>query len=71
MSAPARVVEDPALEAVVDEKHADRLCEASADRLVGDRLSSKAEPPPIAAPDDIALEVVAALHEQLGAASPA
>ncbi|WP_405592256.1 CBS domain-containing protein [Streptomyces sp. NBC_01092] len=56
---PAYVIEDPTLAAVVDEKHADRLCEALAGRRVGDCLSSKAEPPPIADPDDTALEVAA------------
>ncbi|MEU6379231.1 hypothetical protein [Streptomyces sp. NPDC046909] len=47
------------LAAVVDEKHADRLRQALAGRSVGDCLSSKAEPPPIADPDDTALEVAA------------
>jgi CBS domain-containing protein len=56
---PAYVIEDPALAAVVDEKHADRLCQALAGRSVGDCLSSKAAPPPIADPDDTALEVAA------------
>ncbi|MFI5794332.1 CBS domain-containing protein [Streptomyces sp. NPDC051677] len=56
---PPYVVEDPALAAVVDERHADRLCEALAGRRVGDCLSDRAEPPPIADPDDTALEVAA------------
>ncbi len=56
---PAYLVEDPTLAAVVDEKHADRLCEAPAGRSVGDCLPGKAEPPPIADPDDTALEVAA------------
>ncbi|MDQ0831412.1 CBS domain-containing protein [Streptomyces achromogenes] len=56
---PAYVIEDPALAAVIDEKHADRLCQALAGRRVGDCLSSKADPPPIADPDDTALEVAA------------
>ncbi|PWI13165.1 hypothetical protein DI272_02725 [Streptomyces sp. Act143] len=56
---PAYVIEDPTLAAVVDEKHADRLCASLEGRTVGDCLSSKAEPPPIAAPDDTALEVAA------------
>jgi CBS domain-containing protein len=56
---PAYVIEDPTLAAVVDEKHADRLCKALEGRTVGDCLSSKAEPPPIADPDDTALEVAA------------
>ncbi|MEU3986611.1 CBS domain-containing protein [Streptomyces sp. NPDC026672] len=56
---PAYVVEDPALAAVVDEQHADRLCQALAGRRVGDCLSSTASAPPIADPDDTALEVAA------------
>ncbi|MFI1563577.1 CBS domain-containing protein [Streptomyces sp. NPDC020490] len=56
---PAYVVEDPTLAAVVDEKHADRLCRALTGRTVGDCLPQEADPPPIAAPDDTALEVAA------------
>ncbi|MEU9245415.1 CBS domain-containing protein [Streptomyces shenzhenensis] len=56
---PEYVVEDPALAAVVDEQHADRLCQALAGRRVGDCLSSTAPAPPIADPDDTALEVAA------------
>ncbi|MEV5612430.1 CBS domain-containing protein [Streptomyces sp. NPDC052225] len=56
---PAYVLEDPTLAAVVDEKHADRLCQALKGRTVGDCLPSKPAPPPVAAPDDTALEVAA------------
>ncbi|MDX3242175.1 CBS domain-containing protein [Streptomyces sp. ME18-1-4] len=56
---PAYVIEDPTLAAVVDEKHADRLCQALAGRRVGECLSSTAAAPPIADPDDTALEVAA------------
>ncbi|MFJ8112545.1 CBS domain-containing protein [Streptomyces sp. NPDC096132] len=56
---PSYVVEDPTLAAVVDEKHADRLCRALAGRRVGDCLPHEAAPPPIAGPDDTALEVAA------------
>ncbi|WP_020133847.1 CBS domain-containing protein [Streptomyces sp. 351MFTsu5.1] len=56
---PAYVIEDPTLAAVVDEKHADRLCAALVGRRVGDCLPGKAEPPPVADPDDTALEVAA------------
>ncbi|MFE6555816.1 CBS domain-containing protein [Streptomyces sp. NPDC057746] len=56
---PAYVVEDPTLAAVVDEQHADRLCQALAGLRVGDCLSSTAPAPPIADPDDTALEVAA------------
>ncbi|QKV96093.1 CBS domain-containing protein [Streptomyces sp. NA02950] len=56
---PPYVIEDPTLAAVVDERHADRLCEALGGRRVGDLLSDEAAPPPIAAPDDTALEVAA------------
>ncbi|WP_458248529.1 CBS domain-containing protein [Streptomyces sp. MAI_2237] len=60
---PAYVIEDPTLAAVVDEKHADRLCQALAGRKVGDCLSGKAAPPPIANPDDTALEVAALMAQ--------
>lgn len=56
---PAYVVEDPALAAVVDEKHADRLWRALAGRRVGDCLPREAAPPPVAAADDTALQVAA------------
>jgi CBS domain-containing protein len=56
---PAYVVEDPTLAAVVDEKHADRLCQALSGRTVGDCLQDKAARPPIADPEDTALEVAA------------
>ncbi|MGW7426011.1 CBS domain-containing protein [Streptomyces sp. NPDC054813] len=56
---PAYVVEDPTLAAVVDEQHADRICQALAGRRVGDCLSRTAPAPPIADPDDTALEVAA------------
>ncbi|MFI2347111.1 CBS domain-containing protein [Streptomyces sp. NPDC019443] len=56
---PEYVVEDPTLAAVVDERHADRLCQALVGRRVGDCLPARAAPPPIAAPDDTALEVAA------------
>ncbi|MGW0820251.1 CBS domain-containing protein [Streptomyces sp. NPDC002845] len=54
---PTYVLEDPTLAAVVDEKHADRLCQALAGRRVGDVLSSEATKPPTADADDTALEV--------------
>ncbi|MFE0130978.1 CBS domain-containing protein [Streptomyces sp. NPDC059037] len=60
---PTYVIEDPTLAAVVDEKHADRLCQALIGRSVGDCLSSKAVPPPIADPDDTALEVAALMAQ--------
>lgn len=60
---PAYVIEDPTLAAVIDEKHADRLCQALVGRTVGDCLASKTGPPPIAAPDDTALEVAALMAQ--------
>ncbi|WP_327370558.1 CBS domain-containing protein [Streptomyces sp. NBC_01217] len=60
---PAYVIEDPTLAAVVDEKHADRLCQALVGRTVGDCLPTAAAPPPIAAPDDTALEVAALMAQ--------
>ncbi|WP_329552184.1 CBS domain-containing protein [Streptomyces sp. NBC_00696] len=60
---PAYVVEDPTLAAVVDERHADRLCEALAGRKVRDCLSKSTPPPAVAAPDDTALEVAAQMAQ--------
>lgn len=60
---PAYVLEDPTLAAVVDEKHADRLCQALVGRRVGECLPTKAAPPPIADPDDTALEVAALMAQ--------
>ncbi|GGU17851.1 CBS domain-containing protein [Streptomyces violascens] len=61
---PSYVLEDPTLAAVVDEKHADRLCAALVGCTVGECLSSKAATPPIVAPDDTALEVAALMAQQ-------
>ncbi|MFI1677334.1 CBS domain-containing protein [Streptomyces sp. NPDC020607] len=60
---PAYVIEDPTLAAVVDEKHADRLCQALTGRSVGDCLSSRVVVPPLADPDDTALEVAALMAQ--------
>jgi CBS domain-containing protein len=60
---PGYVVEDPTLAAVVDEDHADRLCEALAGLRVRDCLTATAPPPAIAAPDDTALEVAAQMAQ--------
>ncbi|MFS4093119.1 CBS domain-containing protein [Streptomyces sp. AF1A] len=54
---PGYVVEDPTLAAVVDESHADRLCEALVGRTVRECLSETTPRPVVAAPDDTALEV--------------
>ncbi|MGQ4436471.1 MULTISPECIES: CBS domain-containing protein [unclassified Streptomyces] len=56
---PVYVIEDPMLAAVVDELHADRLCKALKGRKVRDCLSKTVPAPPVAAPDDTALEVAA------------
>ncbi|MGO4422421.1 CBS domain-containing protein [Streptomyces sp. MCAF7] len=56
---PEYVVEDPALAAVIDERHADRLCVALAGRKVRDCLSKTVPQPVVAAPDDTALEIAA------------
>ncbi len=60
---PGYVVEDPTLAAVVDERQADRLCQTLAGRTVRDCLSKPAPTPPIAAPDDTALEVAALMAQ--------
>ncbi|WP_328931230.1 MULTISPECIES: CBS domain-containing protein [unclassified Streptomyces] len=56
---PVYVVEDPTLAAVVDEHHADRLCQALKGRKVRDCLTKAVPAPPVADPDDTALEVAA------------
>ncbi|MGQ4383486.1 CBS domain-containing protein [Streptomyces sp. SAS_270] len=60
---PAYVIEDPMLAAVVDERHADRLCQALKGRTVRDCLSKTTPAPPLAAPDDTALEVAAQMAQ--------
>ncbi|MFC9927792.1 CBS domain-containing protein [Streptomyces sp. NPDC127190] len=56
---PAYVLDDPTLAAVVDERHADRLCRALEGRTVRDCLSRSVPAPPVAEPDATALEVAA------------
>ncbi|MFF4603159.1 CBS domain-containing protein [Streptomyces sp. NPDC001339] len=63
MLVPPYVLEDPTLAAVIDERHADRLCESLRGRRVADCLSRTATPPPIAAPDDTAVEVAALMAQ--------
>ncbi|UQA92432.1 CBS domain-containing protein [Streptomyces halobius] len=60
---PGYVIEDPNLAAVIDERHADRLCESLRGRRVADCLPRAATPPPIAAPDDTAVEVAALMAQ--------
>jgi CBS domain-containing protein len=60
---PEYVVEDPTLAAVVDERHADRLCQALKGRTVRDCLAKTVPQPPVAAPDDTALEVAAQMAQ--------
>ncbi|MBN0046980.1 CBS domain-containing protein [Streptomyces actuosus] len=60
---PGYVVEDPTLAAVIDERHADRLCESLAGRKVRDCLSKTTPPPVVAAPDDTALEIAAQMAQ--------
>ncbi|MGW3248424.1 CBS domain-containing protein [Streptomyces sp. NPDC001070] len=54
---PDYVLEDPTLAAVVDERHADRLCRALSGRPVLDVLPKEREVPAVCDPDDTALEV--------------
>ncbi|WKX68987.1 CBS domain-containing protein [Streptomyces sp. XD-27] len=56
---PGYVIEDPTLAAVVDEPHADRMCEALAGRRVADCLAKERQKPSVADPDDTVLEVAA------------
>ncbi|MFF9624710.1 CBS domain-containing protein [Streptomyces griseosporeus] len=60
---PEYVIEDPTLAAVVDERHADRLCQALVGRKVRDCLSKTTPAPVVAAPDDTALEVAAQMAQ--------
>ncbi|MFF1400134.1 CBS domain-containing protein [Streptomyces sp. NPDC058287] len=60
---PPYVIDDPSLAAVVDEKHADRLCQALRGRTVADCLPRDITLPPVAAPDDTALEVAALMAQ--------
>lgn len=60
---PAYVIDDPALAAVVDERHADRLCQALKGRTVRDCLSKSVPAPPVAEPDATALEVAALMAQ--------
>ena len=61
---PAYVIEDPALAAVVDERHADRLCQALSGRSVADSLPRERTTPPVADADDTALEVAALMARE-------
>ncbi|NUP63380.1 MAG: CBS domain-containing protein [Nonomuraea sp.] len=60
---PAYVIDDPTLAAVVDERHADRLCQALKGRTVRDCLSKSVPVPPVADPDATALEVAALMAQ--------
>lgn len=60
---PTYVIDDPTLAAVVDERHADRLCQALKGRTVRDCLSKSVPAPPIAEPDATALEVAALMAQ--------
>ncbi|CAG6398093.1 CBS domain-containing protein [Streptomyces cocklensis] len=64
---PAYVIEDPALAAVVDEHHADRLCQALAGRSVADTLPNEPRErtkASVADADDTALEVAALMARE-------
>lgn len=60
---PDYVLEDPALASVVDEDHADRLCQALSGRTVRECLADALPAPPVAGPDDTMLEVAALMAE--------
>jgi CBS domain-containing protein len=61
---PGYVIEDPTLAGVVDEGHADQLCKALAGRPVADCLPKERQRPPVADPDDTALEVAALMARE-------
>ncbi|MFJ9948384.1 CBS domain-containing protein [Kitasatospora sp. NPDC091207] len=56
---PGYVMEDPTLAAVIDEAHADRLCEALTGLRVRDCLPKDAPAPTVADADDTAVEIAA------------
>ena len=60
---PEYVQEDPTLAAVIDERHADRLCQALAGRTVRECLTETMPKPPVADPDDTAVEVAALMAQ--------
>lgn len=60
---PEYVLEDPTLAAVIDERHADRLCQALAGRTVRECLTETVPAPPVADPDDTAVEVAALMAQ--------
>jgi CBS domain-containing protein len=60
---PGYVVDDPTLAAVVDERHADQLCQSLKGRTVRDCLSKDVPAPPVADPDATALEVAAQMAQ--------
>lgn len=61
---PSCVAEVPAPAAVVDEQHADRLCEALEDRAVADILPKERMAAPVADADDTVLEVAALMARE-------
>lgn len=58
---PNYVQDDPALAHVLDEKHADRLCDVLKGKTVAELLPKDRKPLPIAAPDDTMIEVAAVM----------
>lgn len=64
MLVPGYVLEDPTLASVVDEPHADRICAALAGRSVGDCLPRERTVPPVADPDDTALDLAALMARE-------
>jgi CBS domain-containing protein len=60
---PDYVLQDPTLAAVIDERHADRLCQALEGRTVHECLTETMPAPPVADPDDTAVEVAALMAQ--------
>ncbi|MFD0258961.1 CBS domain-containing protein [Kitasatospora indigofera] len=59
MLVPGYVIEDPSLAAVIDEAHADRLCDELTGVSVRECLPRDAPAPAVASDDDTAVEVAA------------
>lgn len=58
---PRYIQDDPALARVLDEKHADRLCDALSGKTVAELLPRERTPLPVAAPDDTVVEIAAVM----------
>lgn len=61
---PTYVIEDPALAAVIDERHADRMCQLLSGRSVAECLPRERQKPAVADADDTTVEVAALMARE-------